>query len=942
MVVFTLLLPVPILFGVYVHSTFQTKQEEFVVVSTKKFELSSEIFSESLWNFYPELGKTMVHQLSLDKSFVSVNLSDARGDIFISHVNQTVTNPEEMFMLEKVLTKNETDIGTLTMVFKKEGLLESIKSDFFLFGSIALLQAIMIVVVISFIYYYKIIKPMRRLVQDSKKLALKELDEPFVWKGKDEINSLGRALDATRIALNDLFSTLITQNATLDEKVQQRTKELEEASRYKSEFLANMSHEIRTPMNAIVGMCHLISKTLLNDAQSNYIIKIKDASSVLLRIINDILDFSKIEAGKLSIEYIAFDMHKELKKSASIFSILAKDKEIELESDFVHTHRFYKGDPYRIVQIVNNFLSNAIKFTNKGKVTLSVKEEEASQNKKRLVFSVTDTGMGIAEEKKSKLFKAFGQLDASTTRKHGGTGLGLYICTQLADMMGGKITFDSQEGEGSTFNLEILLEKAEGLDVQKENGLDLFIPINILLIEDDKNSRNIIREYIRSFGFFITIVDSYEKAVEKIEETKEKFDLLIIDYHLPTVDGITAYNLLKKKMHHRPPAIMITVDEDGSLKSKAINSGFERFLVKPINPSFLYDDITSLCNIEKADVHNLHHAKIDFSDKTILIVEDNDINLEVAMYLLKETEAHVEIARNGFEAVEKVRQKTYDAILMDIQMPVMDGYEATKIIRKELMYTKPIVAMTANVMSHDVKKCIEIGMNEHIGKPLEVEDFYGTLLKVFDKIPLSKPRAKAMQEDVCFDKNSAIKRLSNNVSLWEKTFCKFYDKYENLIADINQLLENNDSESLKIYAHTLKGLCGTIGANRLQKEAYAIELQVKDGIDIKNISFEKLFFEYSQFFENTKDIFDTNCKEIEIKKETQISNDEIIDKLSNLETALEMSSVSKVKQCIEKLSSSQKIVEHELFKAIVIHCETFDFEAAINFVKQLKKEIRDV
>ena len=272
-------------------------------------------------------------------------------------------------------------------------------------------QVLFLVLVISWIYYYKIIRPIRRLVGHSNLLAQQKLDEPFHWDENDEIGTLGLALEKTRIKLKGFFEALKHENELLDEKVKLRTKELEDTSRYKSEFLANMSHEIRTPMNAIMGMSHLLSKTAMNSTQSNYVGKIKEASSVLLRIINDILDFSKIEAGKMEIETIAFDLHKELKKSCSIFSVLAKEKGIEFQCDFVETNRFFKGDPCKIMQIVNNFLSNAIKFTKEGAVILSVVEEiHEEEQTSTLTFNVRDSGMGIPKEKQSLLFKAFGEI----------------------------------------------------------------------------------------------------------------------------------------------------------------------------------------------------------------------------------------------------------------------------------------------------------------------------------------------------------------------------------------------------------------------------------------------------------------------------------------------------------------------------------------------------
>jgi signal transduction histidine kinase/DNA-binding response OmpR family regulator/HPt (histidine-containing phosphotransfer) domain-containing protein len=937
MIFLALSLPIPILISVYAKTAFKTKQEEFSVLSKKKFELSCEIFTESLWNFYPELAKTTIDQLSLDKNFVSVKIKDAHGMVFVSKTMRIVQDKENTLTFSKNLYKKSDNIGSVEMMFQKNGLWTSIKADMFLFGSFIMLQILAVMGVISFLYYIKILKPVKRLVYQAHRLAKKNLDEAFIWRGKDELNIVGRALDKTRVSLNDLFTSLLTQNATLDEQVKKRTKQLEEASKYKSEFLANMSHEIRTPMNAIVGMSHLVSKTNLSDVQSNYIHKIQDASSVLLHIINDILDFSKIEAGKLVLESIPFDLHKELKKSISIFSILAKEKEIEFEANFVHTHRFFKGDPYRIVQIINNFLSNAIKFTKEGAIKLEVSQALSDKKRSKLLFSVEDSGEGIALEKQSKLFQAFSQVDSSTTRKHGGTGLGLYICTQLALMMKGRIFFESEEGKGSKFFLELVLEKVDGEQVQKEGNAEEFVPLNILLFDIDKDSRTLLQEYIRSFGFFVNCVSSLEEARQLLKETT--FDLFIIEYDLDSINGIKAYQTLQKEIKRVPHAILISEDdEDGTLKSKALSAGFERFLLKPINPSYLYDDIVGLCQVEKT-TSLLEHSKIDFSDKKILLVEDNEINLEVAIYLLKETDAFVSIAKNGLEAVYKVKNEKYDVILMDIQMPVLDGYEATKIIRNELHYEGPIIAMTANVMSHDIEKCLKVGMNEHIGKPLEIEEFYETLLKVLGKELLPNSHCALKENIGALDKVGAIGRLGGNEKLWLQTTCKFYEKYKNLPSSIREMIDKNEQENLQIYMHSLKGLCGTIGANILQGEAYKIEMDIKNGETLKNIEYKNLFQSFDALFSILKIIYEKNFQKSEQKSSKNLDKQEVLHILDDLEQALELSSVSQVKSCIKKLQSYSTILKSENFDRIVKLCEDFDFDSAIEHLDALKKEI---
>jgi|LGOV01.1.fsa_nt_gb signal transduction histidine kinase/DNA-binding response OmpR family regulator len=849
MIVFSMLIPLPVLFGVYVHGAYTDKQEQTKILNYEKFKHSSEVFAESIWSYYPSIGKIIINQLILDEDVVSIYVYDANGKDFLSWENQT--KPKEVFVIEEDIIKNGVKIGSLKMSFDQVTLFESLKSDLLLFGSVLLLQLVFIVLVVSYIYYYKVINPIQRLLVDAEKLSNKELDEPFVWTYDDEISSLGVALNRTRKSLKNLFDTLTRQNRTLDEKVKQRTMELEDANRYKSEFLANMSHEIRTPMNAIQGMSHLLEQTDLNTTQLNYVSKVKDASSVLMYLINDILDFSKIEAGKIDIENVAFDMHKEIKRSISIFAILTEDKGLSFESNFINTHRFFRGDSHRIIQIINNFLSNSIKFTSKGSISLNVEEKKVGDNY-RLVFSVHDSGIGISEEKIYKLFQPFTQADASTTRKHGGTGLGLFISHQLASLMGGKIDIKSQENIGSVFSLELELEPVNGEEFQKETLNELFSPLDILVIEDDKNSAQIIEEYIRSFGFFVTTVSCYEEALEVLEK-KTSFDLFIIDYQLPTINGDAIYRNIKEKFTKEslPPAIMISVDDDFKVRESAIISGFSKFLIKPINQSYLYDDITSICSIDTIKT-NFDPSRIDFTNKTVLLVEDNDINMEVAIHLLKETGIKIETASNGKEAVEKMKNGAFDAVLMDIQMPVMDGYEATKIIREELKLKVPIIAMTANVMASDIDKCIEVGMVDHIGKPINIEEFYEVLLKQLNgEIKLERVVTKESSK-IILDKEKAVKNLGKSNELWKKTATKFYAKYDTMCEQIEQMVKENNFDGLLNYIHTLKGLSGTIGATVLAKEAFDVEQKMKQNRVINEIDFESIFTKQKELFEILK------------------------------------------------------------------------------------------
>lgn len=947
MIVISLLLPLPILLLTYVNSTYKNKQDALTALYTKKFNLSSTIFSESLWNYYPELGQKMLDQLLLDKNVQFVHVKDNEGQLFLGW-DAKDTRADNTLFLHTTLEKDDVTIGSLEMGFKREDLLESMMRDMTLFGSILALQVIFLIGVISLVYYYKILKPIKRLVFHSQLLAQQKLDEPFEWDENDEIGTLGHVLNQTRIKLKNLFDTLREENESLDEKVKQRTQELEDASRYKSEFLANMSHEIRTPMNAIMGMSHLLGKTAMNTTQQSYVSKIKEASSLLLRIINDILDFSKIEAGKMDVEMIAFDLHKELKKSCSIFSVLAKEKGVDFQCDFVETNRFFKGDPCKIMQIVNNFLSNAIKFTQEGAIVLSVYEEVMDEKHSKVILSVKDSGIGIAKEKQSFLFQAFGQVDASITRKHGGTGLGLYICSQLAHMLNATIFFESEENRGSLFSLNIVLEIAKGLDLKHENAVEAFEPLHILLVEDQKKVSDVLCEFIRSFGFFITIAKSRDDIASIIQEDAKGFHLLMIDYELShKKNGLDFYTALKQKIPANvlPLAMMIATNDDGELKERIYNAGIKSFLKKPINASMLYDELVAICSIS-AHVPLFDPSKIDLSQKRILVVEDNDINLEVATYLLKETHAIVEVARNGLEAVEILQEVEYpfDLILMDVQMPLMDGYEATRIIRKELNVLTPIVAMTANVMIQDIEKCLAAGMDAHIGKPFEVEDFYGTLLEALHVSVSMSPKQHVIAQKPLkqrFNKQEAIKRLGGNEELWQKLFRSFYESYAGLPYQLQTLKATKDKEALIAYVHTQKGLCGTIGLFALEEALVQAESFLKTHEHIEKFDINAILTVHKECEGSLqKELSKIASIPIHVQHDVLSSSLDIVSLLQALYEALEISNVTKIHTLLEQLASHESLRDNPSFKSLVLTCKTFDFEKALEHLKYLLEEMK--
>jgi CheY-like chemotaxis protein len=416
---------------------------------------------------------------------------------------------------------------------------------------------------------------------------------------------------------------------------------------------------------------------------------------------------------------------------------------------------------------------------------------------------------------------------------------------------------------------------------------------------------------------------------------------MVIDYECEQSNGTLWFELLKSKVTPAllPPVLMLSSDASSEFKSKLLGFGINTLFSKPINPSMLYDEITSLCDVMTQEPL-FDPSKIDLSQKSILVVEDNDINLEVALYLLKETHIHVDVARNGFEAVEKVNEKTFDIILMDIQMPLMDGYEATRIIRKGLKLDTPIVAMTANVMLHDIEKCLEMGMDAHIGKPFEVEDFYGTLMEVLH-VKMKETSLKSKSDEIaCFSKQEAIGKLGGNETLWTKIFCSFYEQYSSAPFSVKSLMTKEDVTTLVDYIHTLKGLCGTIGAYALHKECARIETFLKLHGSVKMIDIEPFMEEHKALFKclisEYENVLPSTSSKMYEKNET---HHEVMSLLEGLKSAFLSSSVSKVNELLDTLVAFEYMRDHTAFKAMILSSSIFDFDTAEEHLETLKKEL---
>ncbi|MFC2130346.1 response regulator, partial [Bacteroidota bacterium] len=760
----------------------------------------------------------------------------------------------------------------------------------------------------------------------------------------------------------------VTEMKELQIEIEKAMETAEAATEAKSYFLANMSHEIRTPMNAVIGLTHLALQTDLNKKQKDYLEKIDRSAKSLLEIINDILDFSKIEAGKLSIELIEFDLEQVLNTISSLITYKAQDKGLEILFTVAKEVPMNMiGDPLRLGQILTNLASNAVKFTSEGEIIIFVRLMERLEDGFKIEFSVQDTGIGMTEKQISNLFESFSQADVSTTRKYGGTGLGLSISKKLVELMKGDIKVESEPGAGSIFSFTAEFGEPESIKNRDLVPAVDLRDMKVLVCDDNETAREILREALESFSFKVTTVNSAAEAIKELEASRQlPYELVLMDWKMPEIDGIEASKMIinNHNISKTPVILMVTAYSMDNIIKKAEKIGIAGFLEKPVGYSMLYDTIMEVFgedvkrSIKPKRTGTKYYDTLEtIKGAKILLVEDNEINQQVATELLEQAGFNMEIANNGKEALDKCRnmeESVYNIILMDLQMPVMDGYSATGEIRKLAGFkTLPIVAMTADAMTGVKEKCLEAGMTDFLTKPIDPDKVFGMLARWVRPEKVKREASKKVQtkkevqdiempefKDV--DTEEGLKRIGGNKELYLKLLEKFYINNKTIIDEIRETYLSGDIQTAVRLAHTIKGNAGYLGMGNIQKASEKLEALLGSGdIDltesIKEFAkvLEPVIGEMSEYCRKRLEEPDFECPEVSV----ELNSKKLRELISELIELLENDYFIATK----KIDEIMELPGIDIFKndlnSVMREVKEYDFEKALSLTHELTKKI---
>jgi len=643
------------------------------------------------------------------------------------------------------------------------------------------------------------------------------------------------------------------QLEAVNAELQARTAEAEAASVAKSAFLANMSHEIRTPMNAVLGLLQLLQHTALDVRQLDYTKKAQSAAQALLAILNDILDFSKVEAGKMTLDDAPFRLDELLRNLSVVLSTALRNKEVEVLFQLdPGIPRALRGDALRLQQVLLNLAGNAIKFTERGEVIVALRLIESGAAAARIEFSVQDTGIGIPADRLTAVFEGFTQAETSIARRYGGTGLGLAISQRLVRLMGGELAAESTPGLGSRFyfTLDFARDETVLANMRTRDPGTLPSSLRVLIVDDNAIAREVLSDMATTFGWQVELAASGTEAIDRLRRDSAAglpFDAIFMDWVMPGMDGWeTVQHIRALPDGGHTPAILMVTAHGHELLAERLSSGpspLDGFLVKPVTPSMLFDAVAQATHGSSVRVDRRtaerSTASRPLTGLRLLVVEDNPLNQQVAQELLSHAGAYVQVANDGRQCLESVKtaRPPFDAVLMDLQMPEMDGYTATRILRTELDATLPIIAMTANAMPADRSACLAAGMNDHIGKPIDSAELIATVLRhcrgetMNTSEPHPAPAAPFPELSADFELAAALARLDHNRKFFASLARRFGSDQEALVVRVHQALRQGDRSGAARELHSLKGLAATLGATALAKLAADSEARIKAGTD---------------------------------------------------------------------------------------------------------------